>query len=180
MQRTQHGLSRASPLISMFDGRFEAELRRNNGGLVAAPTPFDSAQLILKLYELRREPVLRQARAWFLSDFNPRTEEEFLTIAGGERNAWFRMVLGYWDMAASLVTHGAIDAAMFRAANTEIMATFAKVEPFLSRLREVSGIPEFVEHLERVVMGAPGAAERLALLREECRAASKREAEIVE
>lgn len=62
-------------------------------------------------------------------------------------------------MAASLVTYGAIDAAMFRAANTEIVATFAKIEPFLAKLREVSGIPEFVEHLERVVRGAPGGAE---------------------
>jgi hypothetical protein len=105
---------------------------------VGGVTPFESAQLILKIYELRREPVLREARAWFLRDFNPTTEEEFLSIAGGDRNAWFRMVLGYWDMAASLVTHGAIDAAMFRAANTEVLATFAKVEPFLARLREVS------------------------------------------
>src|ERR671931_1863997 len=103
---------------------------------MAAPSPFESARLIPRLYELRREPVLREARAWFLRDFNPTTAEECLAVARGERNAWFRMVLGYWDMAASLVTFGAIDAAMFRAANTEIMATFAKVEPFLSRLRE--------------------------------------------
>jgi hypothetical protein len=137
---------------------------------MAAATPFESARLVLKLYELRREPVLREARAWFLRDFNPSTAEECLAIAGGERNAWFRMVLGYWDMAASLVTFGAIDAEMFRAANTEIMATFAKVQPFLASIREVSGIPEFCAHLERVVQEAPGVEQRLALLREQCRA----------
>jgi len=142
---------------------------------MAAPTPFESARLIRKLYELRREPVLREARAWFLRDFNPTTAEECLAVAGGERNAWFRMVLGYWDMAACLVTFGAIDAAMFRAANTEVMATFAKVQPFLAKIREVSSIPEFCAHLERVVEEAPGAAERLALLREQCRAQSARE-----
>jgi hypothetical protein len=142
---------------------------------VPGPTAFESAQLILKLYELRRESTLREARAWFLRDFNPTTDEECLSLAGGHRNAWFRMVLGYWDMAASLVTYGAVDATMFRAANTEIMATFAKIEPFLSRIREASGIPEFLEHLERVVLGTPGATQRLALLREQLRAGAPSE-----
>ena len=73
------------------------------------PTPFESALLNLRLFELRREPVLREAREWFLRDFNPETFEELVALLGGERNASFRMVLGYWDMAASLVTTGAID-----------------------------------------------------------------------
>lgn len=68
------------------------------------PTPFESAQLNLKLFELRREPVLREARLWFLRDFNPLNLEEAAALAGGARNDSFRMVLGYWDMAASLVT----------------------------------------------------------------------------
>jgi hypothetical protein len=114
-------------------------------------TPVESATLILKLFELRREPVLREARAWFLREFNPQTFEEALDLAGGPRNDWFRMVMGYWDMASSFVVHGAIDAEMFRAANTEMVATFAKIEPFIVRLREVSGIPEFATHMETVV-----------------------------
>ena len=132
--------------------------------------PVDSAHLILKLFELRREPVLREARAWFLRDFNPSTIDEALALAGGPKNNWFRMVVGYWDMAASFVAHGAIDAEMFRAANSEIVATFAKIEPFIADLRRVSGIPEFAAHIEHVVRGMPGAAERLALLRQQFRA----------
>jgi hypothetical protein len=134
------------------------------------PTPFESAELNLKLFELRRDPVLREARAWFLSQFNPQTFEEFSTLAWGERNAWVRMVLGYWDMAASLVTFGAIDADMFLAAHTEIVATFAKVEPFVAEIRRVSGITEFLSHLEAVVRGMPGSEERLATLRKGFRA----------
>src|SRR5215471_13443801 len=61
------------------------------------PTPFESAQLNLQLYDLRREEVLRQARSWFLSEFNPETFDEFIETVRGERNAWFRMVIGYWD-----------------------------------------------------------------------------------
>jgi hypothetical protein len=134
------------------------------------PTPFESAELNLKLFELRRDPVLREARAWFLSEFNPQTFEEFTALAWGERNAWVRMVLGYWDMAASLVTFGAIDADMFLAAHTEIVATFAKVEPFVAEIRRVSGIAEFLSHLEAVVRGMPGSEERLATLQKGFRA----------
>ena len=72
----------------------------------------------------RREPVLREARDWFLREFNPETFTEVLALLGGTRNASFRMVLGYWDMAASLVTTGAIDGDAFRAAHGEIFGTF--------------------------------------------------------
>src|SRR5687767_13061445 len=116
-------------------------------------TPVDSATLILKLFELRREPLLREARAWFLHDFNPQTLEEALALAGGARNDWFRMVMGYWDMAASLVVHNAIDADMFRAVNTEMVATFAKVQPFIDDIRRISKIPEFARHMQTVIEG---------------------------
>ncbi|MGI4829044.1 MAG: DUF4760 domain-containing protein, partial [Janthinobacterium lividum] len=71
------------------------------------PTPFESAQLNLQLFELRREPVLRAARLWFTTEFNPESFADLATLASGERNASFRMVISYWEMAASLVTTGA-------------------------------------------------------------------------
>ena len=98
-------------------------------------TPFESARLNLQLFDLRREPVLREARAWFLADFNPDTIEDVMTALAGERNPSFRMVLGYWDMAASLVTSGAIDGDAFRAAHSEVYVTFAKVAPYIDELR---------------------------------------------
>jgi hypothetical protein len=112
------------------------------------PTPFESATLNLRLFELRREPVLRETRVWFFAQFNPDTFAEFVALVSGERNASFRMVLGYWDMAASLVTTGAIDADAFRAAHGEIVSTFAKVQPFLHELRSTSGEMEFCKHME--------------------------------
>ena len=132
-------------------------------------TPVDSATLILKLFELRREAVLREARGWFLRDFNPQTLEEALTLAGGPRNDWFRMVIGYWDMAASFVVYGAIDPDMFRTANTEMVATFAKLEPFINDLRRISRIPEFAANIETVLRGQDGIDERLAVLRDQFR-----------
>ncbi len=137
------------------------------------PTPFESAQLNLKLFELRREPVLREARAWFTREFNPESFEELEAKIRGEHNAWFRMVLGYWDMAASLVTTGAIDSEAFLAAHTEIIATFSKVHPFLQEIREATGEPELFGHIESVVMGMPNAGTILARRREALRAAAK-------
>jgi hypothetical protein len=136
------------------------------------PTPFESATLNLRLFELRREPVLREARSWYFAEFNPETFVEFAAIVSGERNASFRMVLGYWDMAASLVTTGAIDAEAFRAAHGEIVSTFAKVQPFLAELRSTSGEPEFCRHIEAVVLGMPDAAATMARRLEALRAAA--------
>jgi len=134
------------------------------------PTPFESAQLNLKLFELRREPVLREARHWFLIDFNPESFDELLTIMRGERNASFRMVLGYWDMAASLVTTGAIDAGAFLAAHGEIIGAFSKVYLFLKEIRDTAGEPEFLKHIEAVVMASPDAEAVLARRRAGLRA----------
>jgi len=136
------------------------------------PTPFESAQLNLQLFDLRREPVLREARSWFLLDFHPQTLAEFVAALTGERNASVRMVLGYWDMAASLVTSGAIDGDAFRAAHGEMFGTFCKVEPFLAEMRAAFGEPAFCQHFEAVVMGAPDAAAILARRREGLRMAA--------
>jgi hypothetical protein len=137
------------------------------------PTPFESAQLNLQLFDLRRESVLREARAWFLRDFNPESFTELAALVRGERNASFRMVIGYWDMAASLVTTGAVDGDAFRAAHGEIFATFSKIHPYLAELRAASGEPEFCKHMEAVVLAAPNAEAILARRREAMRAATR-------
>jgi hypothetical protein len=137
------------------------------------PTPFESAQLNLQLFDLRREPVLREARAWFMSEFNPESLPEVVALVSGERNASFRMVISYWEMAASLVTTGAVDADAFRAAHGEIFATFSKIQPFLGEMRAMSGEPELCKHMEAVVLRAPNAEAILARRRDAIRAAVK-------
>ena len=137
------------------------------------PTPFESAQLNLQLFDLRREPVLREARSWFLLEFNPESLAEFIALVSGERNAAFRMVISYWDMAASLVTTGAIDPHAFLAAHGEILAIFSKVHPYLPQMRTASNEPDFCKHVEEVVLTAPDAEAILARRREAIRAAAK-------
>lgn len=137
------------------------------------PTPFESGQLNLQLFDLRREAVLREARHWFLQEFNPESLADLVAIVSGPRNACFRMVLGYWDMAASLVTTGAIDAGAFRAAHGEIFATFSKIHPYLAELRAASDEPDICRHMESVVLGAPDVEAILSRRREAIRAAAK-------
>jgi hypothetical protein len=137
------------------------------------PTPFESAQLNLQLFELRREPILREARAWFLREFNPESFADVVALARGERNSSFRMVLGYWDMAASLVTTGAIDADAFHAAHGEIFATFSKIYLYLAELRSASGESDFCKHLEAVVLSTPNVESILRRRRDAMNVAAK-------
>ena len=125
------------------------------------PTAFESAVLNLKLFDLRREPLLREARAWFIRDFDPQTLEQLGAVVSSDRNASFRMVLGYWDMAASLVTQGAIPAEMFNAANTEHFALYAKLRPFLGEVRVATKYPDYLAHIERLVTSPPDGGARI-------------------
>jgi hypothetical protein len=133
------------------------------------PTPYESAKLILQIFEMRREAVLREARQWFLRDFNPETIDDVKAALAGPHNPHVRMVTGYWDMACSLVTHDAIDRQMFIDANTEIFATFAKVQHLLPEIRQIAAGPGFAKHIEQVVMSVPGIEERLEMLRKRFR-----------
>src|ERR1044071_6246100 len=123
-----------------------------------------SAELILKLYDLRREEVLRQARTWYFT-FNPGRAEDVAAIARSEHSAFYRMVTSYWDMACSFVNHGAIDEEMFNDANQEHILVFSKIQPLLEGLRAATG-PNYARHLEQVVMRLPEAEQRLARFRE--------------
>lgn len=129
-------------------------------------TKQEDANLILKLYELRRDETMRKARNWFLLEFNPGSVQEIMDAVMGDKSAYFRMVITYWEMASSFVNHGAIDEQMFNDANGEHVSVFAKVEPFLPEMREKFGAPQSLQHLEQLVMRMPDARERLTLIRE--------------
>jgi len=120
----------------------------------------DSANLILKLYELRRESLMREARAYFFS-FNPTSAQEYLAGMSGQHSAHIRMVTSYWEMACSLVTSGAVDPAMFDSSAGEHIIVFGKIEGFLPQLREMMGNPGLFKNLEQVCTSAPSSLERV-------------------
>jgi hypothetical protein len=125
---------------------------------------YKDADLILKLYDLRREKTMREARTWFFT-FNPQSPKDFMEVLTSDKSGYYRMVVTYWDMACSLVNNGAIDEQMFNDANGEHIFVYSKMEPFLEALREESGNPEYLAHLEKVVKALPNYEERVANVR---------------
>ena len=122
------------------------------------------AELILKLYDLRREKTMREARNWFFQ-FNPKGREDFIDVLTSDKSGLYRMVVSYWDMACSFVNNGAIDAQMFNDANGEHLFVYAKLEPFLPALREEMGNPNFLAHLEKVVKECPDYEAKITNIR---------------
>jgi len=123
-------------------------------------TPAD-AEIILKLYELRTEPVLRQARAWMTGEFWPNTAEEFFAVAQNPRdphNAYFRQVTTYWEMAAAMVLHGAVSVELFVDCNGEGFFLLAKFNHILEAIREK--MPTFMNKTSELVKRFPAAATR--------------------
>ena len=102
------------------------------------------AGIILKLYELRREPEMRKARDYIGEQFWPESFEGLWKEIGisGDKNRWFRQVYGYWEMAAALAVHGAVDMDLFVATQIEMFYAFAKISPFVKNFREKS--PDFM------------------------------------
>ena len=121
----------------------------------------EQAILILQLYEARREDALRQARTWYAVEFNPQSADDIVSLmrSGHPQSASYRMVTTYWEMAAAFVNTGAIDAQLFHAANTEHMAVFAKIEPYLTQVREAFGLPKYLAELEKATTSVPNAKE---------------------
>ena len=134
---------------------------------------YESADLLLKLYDLRREATMRQARNWFVT-FNPDSADDMAKALRSEHSASFRMVTSFWDMAASFVNNGAIDERMFNDANAEHVVVFAKIEPFLAEYRKLMNSPTYLANLEQLCMRLPNAKERLAATRERFRAMAAR------
>lgn len=121
----------------------------------------ESANLILKLYETRRESVLRDGRRWF-SKFFPNSVEDILNVLKDEQSsAYFRMVISYWDMAAGFVNHKAIDEDMFNDSNGEHILVFCKLYPYVNDLRKIWDSPKFLLNLEELVMRLPDAENML-------------------
>jgi hypothetical protein len=133
----------------------------------AAPeTAIRQAELILKLYELRRETVMREARSYIGGEFMPASANEFVEIvsAGGKHTGFVLQVYGYWDMVAAFVEHGALDARLVYDTCQEMYFQYAKIQPYLLEFRRMMNLPEWMMTLERVVEGSEAGRQRIATM----------------
>src|SRR5579872_2620490 len=125
----------------------------------------DEAGLILKLYELRRDETMREARNWYFAEFNPQSLADFQSAMFGKHSGHLRMVVSYWDMAAALVNNGAISMDLFNDANGEHLGVFSKIEPLLKEIHTTIG-PQFAANLEKLVDATPNGRKRVGEIRE--------------
>jgi hypothetical protein len=122
-------------------------------------TPAD-AEIILRLYEIRREEVMRKARAWVLGTFWPNSADDYFAVMANpdEHNAYLRQVTSYWEMAAAMVLHGTVSAELFVDCNGEGFFLLAKFAPFLDEIRQRQ--PMFLTKTSNVIKRFPAAATR--------------------
>jgi len=123
-------------------------------------TPAD-AEIILKLYDLRRETLMREARAWVTGEFWPATVEEYFAVAmnpADPHNAFVRQVVGYWEMAAALVLHGAVSAELFVDCNAEGFFLLAKFAHILEDIRKTN--PMFLQKTSEMIKRFTAAAAK--------------------
>lgn len=124
-------------------------------------------QLILQLYDLRRESEMRKARAWWASKL-PQSADEILAVLNNfaaPENAWMRQVSGYWETAAALVLHGAVNEELFFDTNGEMWFVYAKIKPFLPELRKKLNMPQMMGRMEKLANKSKAGRDRLENLR---------------
>jgi hypothetical protein len=133
-----------------------------------SPATHADAELILKLYDLRREPVMREARK-YIFEFTPQSIDDVMAVLGdfsSQENAYVRQVFGYWGMAASLVLHGALNEDLACENFTEMCFVYAKFEPFLAEIRKRTGMDIFGLNVQKFIESSPAAQERVARFQE--------------
>ena len=135
----------------------------------ARPPTHDDARLLLELYEMRREPRLREARRWFAASFRAATFEELMALCppGSEENASYRMVTSYWELVASFVTSGVLNQELFFQSGRELLFCWTRIRELTPHVRTHNKSPIEWKNLESVgnafiewwTAQAPGAYE---------------------
>ena len=125
----------------------------------------EDADLILKLYDLRREATMREARNWLFT-FNPTSIQDVMQTMVGEHSGHLRMVISYWDMACAFVNNGVIDEELFNQTNGEHIFVYMKMEPVIEEVRKMFDNPDFLKNLETVVKRIPDIETKLPQMRE--------------
>jgi hypothetical protein len=141
-------------------GRTSSRVKTSEPSATAA-----DAQIILQLYDLRREPEMRKARYFVSADFWPRSAEDILQIMRAfpsQENAWLGQVTSYWEMAAALVLRGALHEGLFFDCSGEMYCVFAKFKPYLQELRKKT--PKILLNVEEVIMRSQPGRERMERL----------------
>jgi hypothetical protein len=136
-----------------FSYNFSTSTHEEEELMNATKATTSDADVVIKLYDLRREPRMREARNWFLMKFWPKSVQDVLEVQnafGTDENAYFRQIVSYWEMSASLVLRGAVDPDLFMDWSGEMVFLFAKIYPYLKEVRSAIN-PGFFLKVETVI-----------------------------
>jgi len=127
----------------------------------------NEAELILKLYDLRREAVMRQARSFVGGTFAPKSVEEFVAAIkkGGQETGYLLQVYGYWDMVCAFVKHGFLSETLVYDTCQEMYFQYAKIQPYLAGFRKEMELPEWMKNLQEVIEGSTKGRKRVGHMR---------------
>lgn len=138
------------------------------------------AELIIKLYDLRRDETMRKARNFVMMEFFPTSIDDIKALYSNpelmQQNAYYRQATSYWDMVAAMVNHGAIDRSLFYDTNGEFFAIWAKIGEFIPELRGFLG-PQYMVNLEKLVNEHPNGAQRVELMKARFKVLADRQAQ---
>ena len=117
----------------------------------AARATYDDVNLVIKLFELRRDDRMRDARRWFGASFQVKTLDQFNALCpiGSEANEFYRMVVTYWDMVASFLTSGVVNQELFFQSGGEMIFVWVRVRDVLPQMRATYGNPQQLKNLEQ-------------------------------
>ena len=142
-------------------------MKKNSAPSKLSKATSTDAQLIMQLYDLRRESELRKARVWCTHTFFPKSVDEVVAVfqaRGTDENRWLRQFITYYEMAASFVNRGALNRDIFEDSVTEYINLYAKFRPYLAELRGKIGWPNFMQHTERLVENSPRGREMVKMM----------------
>lgn len=134
-----------------------------------AKASYQDIDIVLRLFDLRREPLMRQARRFVGGKFAPRSAEELIAIvtAGTEESGFVLQVFGYWDMVAAFVLDGPLNEKLVYDTCQEMYFLYAKIQPHLHEFRRQMNLPEWMRSIETLVEGSPEGRERVAGMRKQ-------------
>jgi hypothetical protein len=132
-----------------------------------AKASYQDVDLLIKLYDLRRETLMRQARSYVGGKFAPKSAEELIAIvtAGTQESGFVLQVYGYWDMVAACVRNGPLNEQLVYNTCQEMYFQYAKIQPYLTEFRRQMNLPEWMISIEALVEGSPEGRDRLAVMR---------------
>jgi hypothetical protein len=128
---------------------------------------YDDIEVLLNLYDLRREATMRQARSYVGRKFAPKSADELVAIVSGgtQESAFVLQVFGYWDMVAAFVLDGPLNQQLVYDTCQEMYFVYSKLQPFLAEFRRHMNLPEWMISIEKLIEGSPAGRKRIAAMR---------------